>query len=1159
MNIKDNKYIKKFQSGGSLPDALDALGPIGGFGGSGGSGGSGIVNSVGSNMDDSIARQYAEQAGIEDIDGFMDAWGEQDRPGGIAGMVNLGSDISEFGRNYRTKQTLKEAMPDIKTIMEGNKSQARYDAKGPDNLNMTQGSFGFESGGVVGSVGTSLIDQMANETHMELARNRPTTKKGEKEYTKKFESLVVSDKVKQYKRVKEHPFTNQFGYTPGTDSFNNPYNTIPSENITMENTPFPITGIPINEYGEMIGNPTTMEPGGFYRFPNAYGVLELPNMQFGAAVSSPSIKSKSSKKSKRKVSDSEFLEKIGFKNNSNKKEKYESIGIRPLTYKAPNSDIEWELKGGTGKTPKPITDEIDPEAIDPEAYYESLAYGVSPDTIYNEDIDRINSNALIPDSIKNFRIKTYRKNKKGEKIAESKTVEELGIKTWGELQKKGGQAFEAGYNHPEALIGTAMLSNKLAKKYPKRYSHLWLAGQNDNWHKRRWEEKYIDSGHLRGYKTDLSSQLKGEDAEYYTRAEEDAHEVYKEMGLEKDTHYRIIGPQDKEHGKDHENHLDIAFTKAGRKKFREMYMNERKQYVEQAKKENRHKNPTKEELEKMKELQFLSTTSAISYQFGGPNKYNNMNNKYQMGGPTPQQEQPPMPIQAEKGEMITLPDGKIVKTLATKRHSQMHDDEVTDVLPVGSMIWSRDRQMMFDKNEYIAGQRLGDISIGKTPISYSETEQQKPIEDVKLFDNISKDKFTPAEYAKSLKRSMPLTDRENDAFAELSRRENTMQRLERLSAFAELSMYKKDQVELVEGLDEQKPLPKYQYGGGAKDPYEGGGMIAEDPYQRMLKTRDNAAMYNKNTSFGSTALNNMATSSNVNIPSSGMMNFNSIGSAPKAFTGLEVAAAAGAIDTIMGIGKSIGNTRRRKKTEKMVNKNYQDNLEHINNARNMNMAGATANLLANDVGFTRKDYTDPLASTDSAYADADRRISADQRRTSETNNATVNGLASNPNMTYNQLNSAQAQAITGNNQSAMQYSNMRNQTALQGNQMRNRYLLALADDKQLAGNTVRHNSNALTSNYISSMTTSLAGAEQAKMDAGNARVAAIMGARNQHNNAANNIQTQISSGLRDTAYYASKSLPQNNGPSFNANEFMSDSPSFDGSMDIPSFSMSEFI
>lgn len=63
---------------------------------------------------------------------------------------------------------------------------------------------------------------------------------------------------------------NKTGYTPGTESYNNPMNIIPGGDITMKNTPFPVMAHPSN------GNPVMMQPGSNYKFDGAKYVAELP-------------------------------------------------------------------------------------------------------------------------------------------------------------------------------------------------------------------------------------------------------------------------------------------------------------------------------------------------------------------------------------------------------------------------------------------------------------------------------------------------------------------------------------------------------------------------------------------------------------------------------------------------------------------------------------------------------------------------------------------------------------------------------------------------------------------------------------------------------------------------------------------------------------------
>lgn len=71
---------------------------------------------------------------------------------------------------------------------------------------------------------------------------------------------------------------NSTGYTPGTKSMGNPMNIIPSNNITMKNTPFPVLGIPNK------GVPKIMQPGMDYMFGGATHVTEIPMRMRGGLI-----------------------------------------------------------------------------------------------------------------------------------------------------------------------------------------------------------------------------------------------------------------------------------------------------------------------------------------------------------------------------------------------------------------------------------------------------------------------------------------------------------------------------------------------------------------------------------------------------------------------------------------------------------------------------------------------------------------------------------------------------------------------------------------------------------------------------------------------------------------------------------------------------------
>lgn len=84
---------------------------------------------------------------------------------------------------------------------------------------------------------------------------------------------------------KKSSLINKTGYTPGYDTEKNPINYIPSEDITMANTPYPIYATPLDENGNPIGKGMVMQPGGEYKFPGASYVAEMPMFAKGGKKS----------------------------------------------------------------------------------------------------------------------------------------------------------------------------------------------------------------------------------------------------------------------------------------------------------------------------------------------------------------------------------------------------------------------------------------------------------------------------------------------------------------------------------------------------------------------------------------------------------------------------------------------------------------------------------------------------------------------------------------------------------------------------------------------------------------------------------------------------------------------------------------------------------
>jgi hypothetical protein len=191
-------------------------------------------------------------------------------------------------------------------------------------------------------------------------------------------------------------------------------------------------------------------------------------------------------------------------------------------------------------------------------------------------------------------------------------------------------------------------------------------------------------------------------------------------------------------------------------------------------------------------LQQLQMASQFLPMFGVGN--------FQTGGEVQNQEPLFSAVQTEKGEFIGSETGDILPVKAKKRHKNMDDDEVTDILPQGSFIFSRTKSSTIDKNKKVKGIDLNEINLGYTPVKYSETESTPSPDEIKFLDFMSKNKFTPADLANKLQKTYKVTDKD-DPFSQLSNEQNKMSRIPYL--------------EIIKGLNEiKKPKDnKYQDGG----------------------------------------------------------------------------------------------------------------------------------------------------------------------------------------------------------------------------------------------------------------------------------------------------------------------------------------------------------
>ena len=184
------------------------------------------------------------------------------------------------------------------------------------------------------------------------------------------------------------------------------------------------------------------------------------------------------------------------------------------------------------------------------------------------------------------------------------------------------------------------------------------------------------------------------------------------------------------------------------------------------------------------------------------------------------------PIQTEVGEYISHLNGDITPVKAKRLHKNMDDDEVTDILPQGSYVFSRDKKMTIDPRKKFKGMDL-DFTLGYGEAYYSEQNPNTSVPKEVKFTDIMNKPFTPSEYAKVLSQKYPVSDREFDAFTTLASNENKESRLPYLEVLKFLSEEKKP-----------KSIQQFRYGGypqyqyGAEIMGQVAGMLPQLLYQQ---------------------------------------------------------------------------------------------------------------------------------------------------------------------------------------------------------------------------------------------------------------------------------------------------------------------------------------
>lgn len=124
--------------------------------------------------------------------------------------------------------------------------------------------------------------------------------------------------------------------------------------------------------------------------------------------------------------------------------------------------------------------------------------------------------------------------------------------------------------------------------------------------------------------------------------------------------------------------------------------------------------------------------------------------KYAMGGSGASA------IQAERDEVFMLPDFQVVDTAATKKHTDMDDDEVTDVLPPEGFVFSSSKKNLLNLKS------IEDLKVTPEVSIYKEGKATE-LESIKLIDFLPKGKkeITYADAARSIANKVKLIDLED--------------------------------------------------------------------------------------------------------------------------------------------------------------------------------------------------------------------------------------------------------------------------------------------------------------------------------------------------------------------------------------------------------------
>lgn len=175
------------------------------------------------------------------------------------------------------------------------------------------------------------------------------------------------------------------------------------------------------------------------------------------------------------------------------------------------------------------------------------------------------------------------------------------------------------------------------------------------------------------------------------------------------------------------------------------------------------------------------------------------------------------PVQTEEGEMMLLPSGVLTATKAKEKHDDMDEDDVTDILPAGTIIFSNSLDNMLPINE-----ELEDTILGYGTAFYSEDGDNTEVEAVQFEEVLDdkKKKMTFAEIATNIKNKFSTVKDHKDVFNNITNVENMQARIPFLMKLTELQ----DKVMGTSSIPTTQTAQAFSKGGVVKK-YPLGGQI----------------------------------------------------------------------------------------------------------------------------------------------------------------------------------------------------------------------------------------------------------------------------------------------------------------------------------------------